>query len=110
MLLYYRPIRTINLLFLNIINVRIKINMERLLSLAPSGIVHWQHEVWTMSVICLVFAASAFAGNPSMAPAQLTVIERRITQDQGAWVIDYCLRYTGQSGMVILAEDAGILR
>jgi hypothetical protein len=108
MLPCYRPIHTINRSLYYIMNFYINIYIYILLRLVPAGIVHWRHEAWTIVVICLVFAASASAGNSPMAPAQLTVVKRRITQDQGAWVIDYCLRYTGQSGVVILAEEVGI--
>lgn len=35
----------------------------------------------------------------------LMMVNRSIAQDQGAWVVDYRLRYTGRTGVVITAED-----
>jgi len=38
----------------------------------------------------------------------LKLIGRTVTQDQGAWVIDYRLRYTGQTGIIITPEEIGV--
>jgi hypothetical protein len=35
----------------------------------------------------------------------LEMIERTVTQDQAAWVVDYRLRYTNQTGIVIVPEE-----
>jgi hypothetical protein len=108
MLLCCRVFHAIDFLLQEQIDGHIKISMALRLSLALFGIGHWRCLFWLTSVVYLVFAASAFAGSLPIAPAQLTMVERRITQDQGAWVIDYCLKYTGQRGMVIVPEEMGI--
>jgi len=45
-----------------------------------------------------------------VAPAQstLALVERTMTQDQGAWVVDYELRHTGQTGIIITPEEFGV--
>ena len=38
----------------------------------------------------------------------LALVKRSMTQDQGAWVVDYRLRYTGQTGVIITPEELGV--
>ena len=35
----------------------------------------------------------------------LTLVDRTVTQDQGAWIIDYRLRHTGKTGVIITPEE-----
>ena len=64
-----------------------------------------------------LFAAAAWAlmVPPSLAigirrpfGSTLTLVERTVTQDQGTWVIDYRLRYTGLTGVIIAPEEIGV--
>jgi hypothetical protein len=38
----------------------------------------------------------------------LAMVDRTVTQDQGAWVIDYRLRHTGQAGVIVTPEEIGV--
>jgi hypothetical protein len=35
----------------------------------------------------------------------LTLVDRTVTQDQGAWVVDYRLRHTGKTGVIITPDE-----
>ncbi len=63
---------------------------------------------------CLIIAAMGWvlitsplvaADVSSSAPAALSVVNRSVTQDQGAWVVDYRLRYTGKTGVILTPEE-----
>lgn len=55
---------------------------------------------------CLLAVPSVFGGNPTTFSFKL--IGRTVTQDQGAWIVDYRLRYTGQTGIIITPEEIGV--
>ena len=38
----------------------------------------------------------------------LAMVDRTVTQDQGAWVVDYRLRHTGQTGVIVTPEEIGV--
>jgi hypothetical protein len=46
-------------------------------------------------------------GESPQAPS-LKLVRRTVTQDQGAWVVDYRLRYTGQSGIIVTPEEIAV--
>jgi hypothetical protein len=48
------------------------------------------------------------AAGGAAAPPALALVERTLTQDQGAWVVDYRLRYTGESGMIVTPEEIAV--
>jgi hypothetical protein len=58
---------------------------------------------------CLLMLAPSWLGDNSLLIAgevqldkhSLTIVNRSITQDQGAWVVDYRFRYIGKRGIVI---------
>ena len=50
--------------------------------------------------------SSAQLVNP-MTPVSWTLVERTVTQDQGAWIVDYRLRYTDRTGIIVLPEELG---
>ena len=58
----------------------------------------------TAVVSILVGLSSLVHGMDNERPA-LSVVDRVVTQDQGAWVIDYQLRHTGTSGIVIMPAE-----
>ena len=64
--------------------------------------------------LVIVIAVSVFTLPPVLAvavnPAQstLALIERTMTQDQGAWVVDYRLRNTGPTGVIITPEELSV--
>jgi hypothetical protein len=64
----------------------------------------------------LAMAALAWAlvATPSLASevtgtrAALSLVNRSVTQDQGAWVVDYRLRYTGKTGVIVTPEKIAV--
>ena len=65
---------------------------------------------------CLLFAALVWAlANSSLhaadvdgTPGLLSMVNRSITQDQGAWIVDYRLQYSGKTGVVITPDDLAV--
>jgi hypothetical protein len=59
-------------------------------------------------VVCSILGAFlsplARAGS-SDTPGGFTLVDRTVTQDQGAWIIDYRLRHTGKTGVIITPEE-----
>ena len=53
--------------------------------------------------------APALAGPPSPLPGsgRLTVVERVLTQDQGDWQVDYCLKLEGSKPLVLAPAELG---
>jgi hypothetical protein len=49
--------------------------------------------------------APAPAQSQALTPGVLTVVERSLAQDQGAWLVSYRLRYQGASGMVVTPTE-----
>ena len=60
----------------------------------------------------VLVVASVFAAEPVKAVSpprvMLAMVGRSVTQDQGAWVIDYRLRHTGQTGVIVMPEEIGV--
>jgi hypothetical protein len=60
----------------------------------------------------VLVAASLFATEPvrgaSPVRGTLAMVDRTVSQDQGAWVIDYRLRHTGRTGVVVTPEEIGV--
>jgi hypothetical protein len=65
-------------------------------------------------VLILLSAASvptpgpAIGGEPARRGSTLVQASRTVAQDQGAWVIDYRLRHTGSTGVVIAPEEVAV--
>ena len=45
---------------------------------------------------------------PDPPPSTLTLVDRHVIQDQGAWIIDYRIHRAGQTGIVILPEEIAV--
>jgi hypothetical protein len=58
-------------------------------------------------VVAWFFAAEPVKG-ASPTRGMLALVDRTVTQDQGAWVIDYRLRHTGQTGVIVTPEEIGV--
>ncbi|MGE3821047.1 MAG: hypothetical protein AB7I30_16665 [Isosphaeraceae bacterium] len=58
-----------------------------------------------MITCCLLVAPLLGAAPRQDAPALLTMVERSIVQDQGAWQVLYRLRYEGQAGLVVTPTE-----
>ncbi len=63
-------------------------------------------QLLVIATLAWTFAASpSLAINVSGARGSLSLVNRSVTQDQGAWVIDYRLRYMGKTGMIVSPEE-----
>jgi hypothetical protein len=60
-------------------------------------------------LVCPIGRSPLLAGDANGAHGALTLVNRSIAQDQGAWIVDYRLRYTHKTG-VIIAPDALTVR
>ena len=64
--------------------------------------------------LLLASAVWALAGSLSRAAdgngerVVLAMVNRSITQDQGAWIVDYRLRYTGKTGVIIASDEVAV--
>ena len=47
-------------------------------------------------------------GSSVARPGGLTLVRRSVSQDQGAWVIDYQLRHTGSTGLILMPSDVAV--
>ncbi|MGO9465777.1 MAG: hypothetical protein ACLQIB_54495 [Isosphaeraceae bacterium] len=67
----------------------------------------WHHPaLWATA--CLWAGLQFQALGESPARPSLKLAGRTVTQDQGAWVVDYRLRYVGDSGIVVTPEKIGV--
>ncbi len=55
--------------------------------------------VWVLITVPLL------AADASTVPGSLTMVSRSISQDQGAWVVDYRLCYKGKTGIIIAPDE-----
>jgi hypothetical protein len=64
--------------------------------------------------LAIAALAWALAASPSLAidvsrtRGALSLVNRSVTQDQGAWVVDYRLRYTGKTGVIVTPEQIAV--
>ncbi len=56
-------------------------------------------------ILGAVATSTAIGGDE---PKKLTLIDRCVTQDQGAWIIDYRLKYYGGTGVVVLPDEIAV--
>ena len=65
--------------------------------------------IWSAALaLAWVFDRTVGKGNgtgPARSP--LALVARGLTQDQGAWIVDYRLRNTGRTGVIVTPEDLG---
>src|SRR6185437_13358619 len=75
------------------------------LFLVPCSLLLAPCSLFLLLAAALAPPATARAGSPAAAPSRLTVVERRVAQDQGGWVVHYRLRYHGPAGMVVTPTE-----
>jgi hypothetical protein len=64
---------------------------------------------WALAAMAwALFSSPAVATEISTARATLSLVDRTVTQDQGAWVIDYRLRHTGKTGVIVTPEEIAV--
>src|SRR5689334_10997723 len=54
-----------------------------------------------LALLALVFWGAAPPVCRGAGPAPLAIVERSIAQDQGGWQVDYRLRHTAASGLIV---------
>jgi hypothetical protein len=59
-------------------------------------------------ILALTSSAPAAGEEPARRPSTLVLAGRTVAQDQGAWVVDYRLRHTGPTGVVIAPEEVAV--
>src|SRR5262249_3198527 len=61
-------------------------------------------------VLILTWARSGLADGPEPPRGSSTLVQvsRTVARDQGAWVIDYRLRHTGPTGVVVVPEEVAV--
>jgi hypothetical protein len=74
----------------------------------------WARRGWySLAVVALAWVLTASllplrATGESSAQGVLALVDRTVTQDQGAWVIDYRLRHTGKTGVIVTPEEIAV--
>jgi hypothetical protein len=86
---------------------------QLLQSSARTSVASWRAWLgWDRLIIaawaCILSIPPGKVTGASPVRSTLTLIERTVTQDQGAWLVDYRLLYTSQAGVVITPEDFGV--
>ena len=66
------------------------------------------HSLVIMGLAWTLTASTSLAIDVSSERGRLSLVNRSVTQDQGAWVVDYRLRYTGETGVVITPEKIAV--
>jgi hypothetical protein len=73
-----------------------------------------------LRLLCMLMAVASclpgqsLAGEPAVKAGsaaqldRLTLVRRSVSQDQGAWVVDYQLRHTGRTGMILTPSEVGV--
>jgi hypothetical protein len=64
--------------------------------------------VAALSLMSFSGAALLWGMDAGPGVSRLSLASRRVTQDQGAWVIDYVLRNTGREGMIVTPKELGL--
>jgi hypothetical protein len=57
---------------------------------------------------CTLASSSVRATDVNGPRAALVMVNRSVTQDQAAWVVDYRLRYTGKTGVIITPDEIAV--
>lgn len=65
----------------------------------------WTKRTTVLAIALTLVASSALGSEPA---PPLRLVDRAVTQDQGAWVIDYRLRRMGQIGVIATPEDISV--
>ncbi len=72
---------------------------------ADRGLILFLLLVWARSILA---PGPAIGAEPPRRGSTLVQVSRTVAQDQGAWVIDYRLRHTGPTGVVVAPEEVAV--
>jgi hypothetical protein len=81
---------------------------RRIAGTAFSAVQRAGHSVVLAALAWVVAASPSRAVDVSSARGALSLVNRSMTQDQGAWVVDYRLRYTGKTGVIVTPEQLAV--
>ena len=56
----------------------------------------------------IVVVRNTEGAGPPASGRKLVLVGRTVTQDQGAWVVDYRLRHVGPNGLILMPEEIGV--
>jgi hypothetical protein len=59
-------------------------------------------------ILGLTCSVPAAGEEPARRPSTLALAGRTVAQDQGAWVVDYRLRHTGPTGVMVAPEEIAV--
>ena len=72
----------------------------------------WSRLGWNwvaaLAAVWIMGPPSAKVNGAGPAGSPLALVERGLTQDQGAWIVDYRLRNTGPTGVIVTPEELGV--
>jgi hypothetical protein len=66
------------------------------------------HYLLIASLVWVLAVSQSVAADKNGERGGLAMVNRSITQDQGAWVVDYRLRYTGKTGVIITSDKVAV--
>jgi hypothetical protein len=81
---------------------------ERVTSTGSSTIQRAGHSLTVATLAWVLAASPSLAIDVSSTRGTLSLVNRSMTQDQGAWVVDYRLRYTGKTGVIVTSEQIAV--
>ena len=58
------------------------------------------------ALLCVL--ATSLSNGSSTVGAVITLVDRTVTQDQGAWIVDYRLRHMSKTGMIITPAELAV--
>ena len=65
--------------------------------------------VWALTTTAWALITSPVpAAGVKVVREALALVDRTVTQDQGAWIIDYRLRHTGSTGVIVTPEEIAV--
>ena len=67
----------------------------------------WSRAV-ALALVWILGPPSAKVSGAVTVQSPLALVARGLTQDQGAWIVDYRLRNTGGTGVIVLPEELGV--
>ena len=76
---------------------------------AHSGVERGRYTLAIAIITWILAVSPALAIDGNSAPGSLSLVNRSVTQDQGAWIIDYRLSHTGKSGVIVTPEEIAVL-
>ena len=80
----------------------------RITGTAFSRVQRARHSLAIAALTWALAASPSLAIDVSSARGALSLVNRSVTQDQGAWVVDYRLRYTGKTGVIVTPEEIAV--